>query len=53
MKVLRDIYKAMLDKIKKFTTMKLYILSFDTADETDNGRGAILLLHTFTQAQDH
>jgi hypothetical protein len=33
--------------------MKLYILSFDTAYETENGRGAILLLSTFTQVRDH
>jgi hypothetical protein len=30
-----------------------YILSFDTAYETENGREAILLLPTFTQVRDH
>jgi hypothetical protein len=33
--------------------MKLYILSFDTAYETDNSRGAMLLFPTFTQVRDH
>ena len=33
--------------------MKLYILSFDTAYETDNIREAILLLPTFTQLKNH
>jgi hypothetical protein len=33
--------------------MKLYILSFGTAYETDNGREAILLLHKFTQVKNH
>jgi len=33
--------------------MELYILSFDTAYETDNGREAILLLSMFTQVQNH
>ena len=52
MKGLKDIYKAMLDKIP-FITMKLYILSLDTAYETGNRREAILLLPTFTQVQNH
>jgi hypothetical protein len=33
--------------------MKLYILSFNTAYETENIKKAILLLPTFTQVRDH
>jgi len=33
--------------------MKLYILSFDTAYETENSREAVLLLPTFTQVRNH
>lgn len=48
MKVLKGIYRAMLNK-----NMKLYILSFDTAYETENMKEAILLLSMFTQVQNH
>jgi hypothetical protein len=33
--------------------MKLYILSFDTAYETENKREAMLLLPKFTQDREH
>jgi len=33
--------------------MKLYILSFDTAYETGNKSGAMLLLSKFTQDKEH
>jgi len=33
--------------------MKLHILSLETAYETENNRGAMLLLYKFTQVRDH
>lgn len=33
--------------------MKLHVLSFDTAYETENGGEAILLTTTFTQLRNH